>query len=75
MQPMLRARHQCLSFSNGLCTGKIHRQSSGPRLRNTGLKAMVAGRAETIKCSLWVTQTQECGQHVAPGESMLSHTE
>lgn len=35
----------------------------------------MAGRAETVKYSPWVTQAQEHGQHVAPGECMVSHME
>lgn len=35
----------------------------------------MAGRAETVKYSPWVTQAQERGQHVAPGECMVSHME
>lgn len=55
--------------------GRGHRQSSGPRLRSTALEAVVAGRAETVKYSPWVTQAQEHGQHVAPGKCMVSHME
>lgn len=35
----------------------------------------MAGRAETVKYSPWVTQAQERGQHVAPGERMVLHME
>lgn len=62
-------------FWNGRCTSRSHRQSSSPSIRSTALEAVVAGRAESEEYSLWVSQTQECGQLVAPGECMLSHTE